>query len=82
MTTAKAKLGKGGRLVIPAGIRESMGVQEGDELILDYKAGELKVLSRQRAVKRAQALVKKYVPAERDLVSELIRERRAEAQRD
>lgn len=82
MTTTKARLGKGGRLVIPAGIRESMGVGEGDELILDFKKGELKVLSRKMAVKRAQALVRKFVPAGRDLVSELIRERREEAARD
>ncbi len=59
-----------------------MGVAEGDELILDFKEGELKVLSRRLAVKRAQALVKKFVPAGRDLVSELISERRDEAARD
>jgi AbrB family looped-hinge helix DNA binding protein len=82
MTNTKARLGKGGRLVIPAGIRKSMGVGEGDELILNFDKGELKVCSRRLAVKRAQALVRKFVPADRDLVSELIRERREEAARD
>jgi hypothetical protein len=34
------------------------------------------------AIRRAQALVRQYVPAERSLVDELIADRRAEAARE
>ena len=74
-----ARIGKGGRVVIPAEIRRKMGVAEGDELILRLVDGELYLTTPRQAVKKAQALVRKHVPKGTSLVDELIAERRREA---
>ena len=44
--------------------------------------GEARVFSRREQLRRAQALVRKYVPENVSLVDELIAERRAEAARE
>ena len=76
------KLGKGGRIVIPAAMRKLIGVSEGDELILRYRVGRLEVMTVRQAVQEAQNLVSRYVPEDRQLVDELLAERRAEAERE
>ena len=43
--------------------------------------GEMRMVTFRKAVQRAQELVRKYVPEGRDLVEELLRERREEAAR-
>ena len=79
MNETKTKLGEGGRVVIPAGYRKSLGLKPGDEIILVLEEGELRLLTPRRAVQRAQALVRRYVPKSQSLAGELIRERREEA---
>ena len=81
MTEIRAKLGESGRLVIPAACRKALGLKPGDEVILLLEEGEVRLLTPQRAVQRAQALVRRYVPKGRSLVEELLRERRKEAAR-
>ena len=76
------KLGKGGRIVIPAAMRKLIGVSEGDELILRYRDGRLEVMTVRQAVQEAQNLVSRFVPEDRRLVDELLAERRAEAERE
>ena len=44
-------------MVIPAEYRKALGIGPGDEVILVLEDGEVRILTRQRAVKRAQALV-------------------------
>ena len=76
------KLGKGGRIVIPAAMRKLIGVSEGDELILRYRAGRLEVMTVCQAVQEAQDLVSRYVPEDQRLVQGLLAERQAEAERE
>lgn len=76
---AKVQLGAGGRIVIPADMRSAMGLKEGDALQMRVVDGELRLISQQAALKRAQNLVRQYVPEGVKLVEELIAERRAEA---
>lgn len=73
---------QGGRIVIPAAYRKVLGVQIGDELLLQLEGGALRVYTRVEALKRAQQLVRKYVPKGVSLVEELLRERRLEADRE
>lgn len=75
-------IGEGGRLVIPAAYRQALGVREGDEVILQLAQGELRILTLDQALRRAQTLVRRYVPAGRSLADELIQERRQEARRE
>lgn len=79
MTRILAKLGEGGRLVIPVEYRRALGVEVGDELVLVLEEGSMRVLTPQEAVRRAQALVRSYVPEGRRLSDELVAERRRES---
>lgn len=77
----KTKIGKSGRLVIPAAYRKALGIKPGDEVVLELGEGEIRVLTTRHAIARAQALVRRYVPKGRSLSEELIRERREEEAR-
>ena len=78
----KVELGAGGRLVIPAPMRTALGMKEGDKLLVRLEGNELRIYTYQEAMRRAQELVRSFVPADVSLVDELIADRRAEAARD
>lgn len=82
MNGISTKIADGGRLVIPAEYRRKLGLETGDEVIIRIENGELRILTRAEAVKRAQAVVKQHVKKGRSLVDELSDERRAEASRE
>jgi AbrB family looped-hinge helix DNA binding protein len=77
-----ARIAAGGRIVIPARLRQELGLRTGDRVILDIDDGELRVRSLDAAIRRAQELVAEYVPEGVSLADELIRERREEAARE
>jgi AbrB family looped-hinge helix DNA binding protein len=76
------KMSDGGRVVVPAEIRRALGLKEGDVVLWELKDGEARLTTRRERLRRAQALVRKYVPADVSLSDELIAERRAEAERE
>ena len=78
----RVAIGEGGRIVIPASYRQALNLNEGDEIILQLADGELRLLTAEEALRRAQELVRRYVPAGRSLAEELIEERRQEARRE
>ena len=82
MTAIKTRLGKGGRVVIPAEYRKKLGIEPGDEIIVSFKDGEIKLTTIKEAVRRAQEIVRRFVPEGVSLVDELIQERRREAARE
>jgi AbrB family looped-hinge helix DNA binding protein len=73
------KLGPNGRIVIPAAMREELGMKEGDPLHLKIENGVLTVKPYATVLRRVQDVVRRYVPEGVSLVDELIRERRREA---
>ncbi|HEU0004779.1 MAG TPA: AbrB/MazE/SpoVT family DNA-binding domain-containing protein [Terriglobia bacterium] len=79
MEDVHSTIAEGGRVVIPADYRRALGLKVGDEVILRMADGEVHILTRRQAIKKAQALVRKHVPERKSLVRELIRERRGEA---
>jgi AbrB family looped-hinge helix DNA binding protein len=79
MEDIHSTIAEGGRIVIPADYRRALGLKVGDEVILRMADGEVHILTRRQAIKKAQALVRKHVPERKSLVRELIRERRGEA---
>jgi AbrB family looped-hinge helix DNA binding protein len=80
--SVKVRLGPDGRVVVPAAIRDALGLKEGDVLFARLEGGEIKLLTPQAAMRRAQAIVRQFVPADVSLVDELIAERRREAARE
>ncbi len=80
MITETTKLSDGNRVVIPAAIRKSLGLQIGDTITLVLQEnGEVRLLSQAEAVRQAQNLVRRFIPEETNLVDELIAERRSES---
>ena len=76
------KMSEGGRVVIPVEIRQSLGLKEGDAVLFELRDGEAVITTRAARIRRAQEMVRQYVPVGTSLVDELIAERRQEARRD
>ena len=76
------KMSDGGRVVIPAEIRHSMGLKEGDTVLWELRGGEAVLTTRLAQMREAQAMVRQYVAAGVSLVDELIADRRAENAQD
>jgi AbrB family looped-hinge helix DNA binding protein len=77
------KMSEGGRVVIPAEIRQSLGLKEGDTVLFELREGEVVITTKQARLARARALFRQYVPeGAPSLVDELIAERRSEAARE
>jgi AbrB family looped-hinge helix DNA binding protein len=82
VTAQRVRIIEGGKLVIPAAMRRALGISSGDTVLVDVDDGELRVRSLERAVARAQAIVRKHVPEGVSLVDELIADRREAAERE
>ena len=76
------QLGPGGRIVIPAVFRKAMSIKEGDRLMARVVDGELRLITPEMAIRRAQKWVRETIPADVDLVGALIEERRWEAAKE
>lgn len=68
--------------MIPAELREALGVEPGDAIVIALEGAELRLFTPSHATRRAQAVVRRYVPQGNSLAAELIADRRAEAARD
>jgi AbrB family looped-hinge helix DNA binding protein len=75
-------INENGRIVIPAAMRKALKVKPGDELLLHLEDGDLHVTTRMQRIRKAQELVRRYVPEGVSLVDELIAERREAAKRE
>lgn len=79
---AKVRLGPDGRVVIPAAFREALGIKEGETLIASLEDGVLQLMTIPAAVRKAQAMVRRFVPEGVSLVDELLEDRRREVERE
>jgi len=79
---SRLKIDSAGRVVIPAEMRAAMLVKPGDTVTAKVVDGEFKIVSPDVAVRRAQNLAGKLIPAGVSLVDELIADRREEARRE
>lgn len=77
-----AKINDNGRIVIPAELRQEMGIKPGDTLLLTLERGVLKVESQLARIRRIQESMRALIPGDRLLSDELIAERREEARRE
>lgn len=81
MDRVLTRLGEGGRLVIPAEYRKELGVETGDELVLVLEDKSIRVSTPKEGIRRAQAIIRSYIPDAGPLLSdEIIAERRRESE--
>lgn len=76
------RLGAQGRLVLPVRVREEAHLKQGDRLIVIVEEGGILLLTPLQAVKRVQAMARKWKRPGVNESDELIRERREEAERE
>lgn len=76
MSAIAIQVSQGGRIVIPADIRQKMGISIGDEVLLTWQEGsqELRIATRKQRLQRARQLVQQHVKSKVSLVDELMRE--------
>jgi AbrB family looped-hinge helix DNA binding protein len=79
---AKTRLSSNGRIVIPAEMRQELGLRAGESVFLDVEDGALRVESYPTRLRRIQESLRKFIPPGRILSDELIAERREEARRE
>lgn len=83
MQNIHVKIGQNGRVVIPAEFRRSLGISEGDEMVLILEADGIRLMTLRAAIAHAQRV---FAPlkarAGKSAVDELIADRRAEAKRE
>jgi AbrB family looped-hinge helix DNA binding protein len=77
----RSKIDKSGRIVLPAEVREALGVGKGDSVLVVQEGESVEILTTREALRQAQEYFMKLAPPTISLVDELIRERREEAAR-
>ena len=71
-----------GRLVVPAQLRQQLGLPKGGKLVASIVNGALVLEPFSTAIRRARDLVKSYADARDGAVEELLAERRSDAARE
>ncbi|HEX9124667.1 MAG TPA: AbrB/MazE/SpoVT family DNA-binding domain-containing protein [Actinomycetota bacterium] len=79
--TYTVRLGDRGRLVLPAELRRRAGLRQGQELVLIYAHGVVRLATREELARAGRGMFS-HAGAGRDLVAELIHERREEARKE
>lgn len=77
-----ARVGKGGRVDIPASLLAAMGLAEGDPIQISVDGDVARILPRDAVLREVQAYVRRHVPEGVSLADELLAERRLEAGAD
>jgi len=81
-TRAKTRLSPNGRIVIPAAIREELGVKPGETLLMEVEDGVLRIESYPTMIARIQREIAQFAKPGILASDELIAERREEARRE
>lgn len=78
----RARVNENGRVVIPASFRKALGIDAGDEVVLEIRDDELRITTQRRRVERAQRRAQQYLKGHGSLVKELLSERRHAAKHE
>ena len=79
---ARTRLGEKGRVVIPARIREALGLDTGGVLDLRVEDGELRISTMRNRIQRVQQRASRYVKPGTLVSDELSAERREAAKHE
>ena len=78
----KAKISKGGKIVIPALLRKRLDLREGEEVTFDIQDDNIVIISPRHSLKKARQIINRYHPGDESLVEKLIASRREEARHE
>jgi len=75
----KIRVAAGGRIVIPAEVRQELGIKEGEDVLLSRSQDGYRLTTYREAIRRAQDLFSGTKKPGEMVVDEFLRERRLEA---
>lgn len=78
----RLRLSENGRVVIPAQVRKVLGVEAGDEIILEQERNAFRITTQQQRIAEARKRIRRYIKPGTRLVDELIAERREAAKHE
>jgi AbrB family looped-hinge helix DNA binding protein len=78
----RCKINQNGRIVIPAAIRQEMGLKAGESLLMEVEDGVLRIESYLARIRRIQREIAQFAKPGILASDELIAERREEARRE
>jgi len=78
----RLRLSENGRVVIPAQVRRDLGVEAGDEIILEQDENGYRMTTRRQRIEEARRYLRRHVKPGVSLVDELIEERREAAKHE
>ena len=78
----RTRIGGKGRLVIPAQMREALGMNENEVIDLHLEDGELRIVTLRETIRRVQERAKQYIKPGVSLAGELSTERREAAKHE
>ena len=78
----RTKVDKSGRIGLPAEVRATLGVAEGDSVLVVQEGRSFGIVTSQEALRQAQEYFMKLAPADVSMADDLIQEHREEAQRE
>ena len=76
------RVADGGRIVIPAEVRERLGLDVGTDLVMTVEDDHATIMNAKAARRRARQRVRRYVDTGVSLSKELMAERKKEAKRE
>jgi AbrB family looped-hinge helix DNA binding protein len=76
------RLDAAGRLMVPAEMREALGLKPGSSVTFQVENGELRISGQRHLMKDAAAYLRQFIPEGVDAVEEFLAERCLEAARD
>jgi bifunctional DNA-binding transcriptional regulator/antitoxin component of YhaV-PrlF toxin-antitoxin module len=79
MNQETTHMSENGRIVLPVAIRRAANIKPREVLTVRVDEEGIHIQTRRQAIKRAQAVVRKYTKGRKGLVDEFLRERREEA---
>jgi len=79
---ARGQIGEKGRIVIPAAMREALGIAVGDSVVFRVKDDELRISTIRGRIRRAQRNVRHLVPPGTLVSDQLSAERREAAKNE
>jgi len=79
---ARSQIGEKGRIVIPAAMREALGMDVGDSVVLRIEDDELRISTIRGRIRRAQRNVRHLVPPGTLVSDQLSAERREAAKNE
>lgn len=78
----RLRVSANGRVVIPAHVRKALGVEAGDEILLEPEENGFRMTTRRQRIEEAQRHLRRYVKPGVSVVDELIAERREAAKHE